>query len=375
MTTRPDLDHVDEGVDLQDPALYKASRARFGKARILTPIAYRSKVFADLEDEKIWTRSWVCIGARRDIPNAGDLLPYTVGNHGVHVQRGDDGLVGRFNLAQHGGCRFVPAQCQTGSKTRCSFTSCGYSRDRGVIGADELGDDTPAMRQYLGFRPERLLPVRVDGLGPLLFVNLDPQAGPLADRLEGAAAETLALDEVATWENEESFRVEYGGNWKLLGQALMRSFAPEGAPAKVERDADAIVLGTDSDIAGASATLCWLFPNLILLRGRDHAVSVVLQPTALEETLARVRIAAAHPLDPDALASLRAALDEAGRAAAAAQDALARFGTPSRPETSLDDLPIERDRIAHRLQSYVIRRLLERHEVHWAGPLYAAAVR
>ena len=375
MTTRPDLDYVDEGVDLQDPALYKPSRARFGRARILTPIAYRSKVFADLEDEKIWTRSWVCIGADREIPDVGDLLPYTVGNHGVHVQRADDGPVGRFNLAQHGGCRFVPAQCQTGSKTRCSFTSCGYSRDRGVIAADELGDDTPAMRQYLGFRPERLLPVRVERAGPLLFVNLDPQAGPLADRLQGAAAETLALDEVATWENEESFRVEYGGNWKLLGQALMRSFAPEGAPARVERDADAIVLGTDSDFSGATASVHWLLPNLILLHARDHAVSVVLQPTALEETLARVRVTAAHPLDPDALASLRAAFDEAGRAAAELQDEFGRFGTPSRPETSLDDLPIERDRIAHRLQSYVIRRLLERHEVHRAGPLYAAAMR
>ena len=154
MTMRPDLDYVDEGVDLQDPTLYKPSRGRFGKASILTPIAYRSKVFADLEDEKIWTRSWICIGSDRDIPNVGDLLPYTVGNHGVHVQRGKDGLTGRYNLAQHGGCRFVPAQCQTGSKTKCSYTSCGYSRDRGVIAADELGDDTPTMRQYLGYRPE-----------------------------------------------------------------------------------------------------------------------------------------------------------------------------------------------------------------------------
>ena len=268
----------------------------------------------------------------------------------------------------------MPAQCQTGSKTKCSFTSCGYSRDRGVIAADELGDDTPAMRQYLGFRPERLLPVRVDGLGPLLFVNLDPEAGPLAARL-GDAAGALTLGDTAAWEHAESFRVEYGGNWKLLGRALLRCLAPEGAPATQERGADAVVLKTDSDFSGAPASVHWLLPNLVLLHARDHAVSVVLQPTALEETLARVRVTAAHPLDPDALALLRAAFDEAGRAAAELQDEFGRFGTPSRPETSLDDLPIERDRIAHRLQSYVIRRLLERHEVHRAGPLYAAAMR
>lgn len=373
MTTRPDLDYVDEGVDLQDPALYKPSRARFGQARMLTPVAFRSKVFADLEDEKIWTRSWVCIGSQHEIPGVGDLLPYTVGNHGVHVQREADGLVGRFNLAQHGGCRFVPAQCQTGSKTRCSFTSCGYSRDREVIAAVELGDNTPAMRQYLGFRPERLFPVKVEGLGPLLFVNLDPEAAPLAERL-GDTASALDLGEAAAWDEAESFRAEYAGNWKLLGRALVRCLAPEAKPAKAGRNAGAVVLRAACEFAGAPATLCWLLPNLLLLRWEGHIVSIVLQPTALEETLARVRVASAHPIESATLEALRVALDEAGREAAALQEELGRFGTPSRPETSLDDLPVERDRTAHLLQFYVIARVLERHEVHWSGPLYAAAL-
>ncbi len=373
MTMRPDLDYVDEGVDLQDPALYMPSRGRFGKASILTPIAYRSKVFADLEDEKIWTRSWICIGSQRDIPNVGDLLPYTVGNHGVHVQRGDDRLTGRYNLAQHGGCRFVPTQCQTGSKTRCSYTSCGYSRDRGVIAADELGDNTPTMRQYLGYRPERLLPVTVESEGPLLFVNLDPEGAPLADRLEGAA-EALALDDAATWENAESFRVEYDANWKLLGRALLRSLAPEAKSVK-KGGADAIVLRAGADYSGAPATVYWLLPNLILLRGEDRLVSIVLQPTALEETLARVRVSGARPMEPAHADALRAVLDEAGNTAADLQGELARFGTPSRPKTSLASLPLEEDRAAHLLQTYVIGRLLKRHEVHWSGPLYATAPR
>ena len=373
MTMRPDLDYVDEGVDLQDPTLYKPSRGRFGKASILTPIAYRSKVFADLEDEKIWTRSWICIGSHRDIPNVGDLLPYTVGNHGVHVQRGKDGLTGRYNLAQHGGCRFVPAQCQTGSKTKCSYTSCGYSRDRGVIAADELGDDTPTMRQYLGYRPERLLPVTVAGGGPLLFVNLDPEAAPLADRLDGAA-EALALDAAAAWDDTESFWVEYEANWKLLGRALLRSLAPETKPTK-KRGADVIALRTGADFSGTPATVFWVLPNLILLRGEEHLVSIVLQPTALEETLARVRVSGAQPIEPAHIDALRVALDEAGNTASMLQDELARFGTPSRPKTSLASLPLEEDRAAHLLQAYVIGRVLQRHEVHWSGPLYAAATR
>ena len=371
MAMRPDLGYFDEGANLEDPALYGPARARFGAARILTPIAFRSKVFADLEDEKIWTRSWVCIGSRHEIPNTGDLLPYTVGNHGVHVQRGTTGPVGRFNLAQHGGCRAVPAQCRTGSKTRCSFTSCGHSRDRDAIRADELGADTPAMRQYLGFRPDRLFPVAVDSWGPLLFVNLDREAESFPRRL-GRVAAAVSLDEAAGWGESAGFRADYASNWKLLAHALVRRLAPGGGAGA--GGAHAIVARLKAEaVTGEPATLCWLFPNLVVLRWRARMAGVVLQPTGIAETLARVRVAADSPVDPAFVAAFRAVLDEAGGAAAASQGALGRFGTPSRPGTSLDDLPAEEDRAAHAFQKYLIARVLKKWPYHGAAPLYSGA--
>ena len=367
---RPDLGYFDEGANLEDPALYGPARARFGAARILTPIAFRSKVFADLEDETIWTRSWVCIGSHREIPNVGDLLPYTVGNHGVHVQRGPDGLVGRFNLAQHGGCRAVPAQCRTGTKTKCSFTSCGYSRDRDAIRADEIGADTPAMRQYLGFRPDRLFPVAVASWGPLLFVNLDREAESFPRR-QGRTAPAVRLEEAAGWDEEAGFRADYASNWKLLAHALVRRFSPGGgAGAGVSH---AVVARLKAEpVTGEPATLCWLFPNLVVLRWRARLASVVFQPTGISETQARVRVANEAPVDPAFAAAWRAVLDEAGDAAAARQGALERFGTPSRPETSLDDLPAAEDRAAHAFQKYLIARVLKKRAYHGAGPLYSA---
>ncbi len=375
MTTHPDLGYFDEGVDLQDPAVYRPSRARFGEARILTPVAFRSKIFADLENEKIWTRSWICIGSHLDIPNIGDLLPYTVGNHAVHVQREETGLIGRFNLAQHGGCRFVPAQCQTGSKTKCSFTSCGYSRDRNVIAADELGDNTPEMRQYLGFRPDRLLPVKVDSWGPLLFVNLDHDPGTLSDQLD-FIPDALALEAAADWIGAEHFWVEYPSNWKLLAHALIRRLSSGGNPRAKDGSKCAVIIRVGSeDLTGAPATLCWLFPNLIVLRTEDQVVSLVLQPTSLTDTLVRVRIAAAAPIDSACANAWYTALDEAGHEAGERQNELERFGTPSRPETSLDDLPSEEDRSAYLFQKYVIARVLKKQEYHWNNPLYSNVLR
>ena len=71
LIAHPELGYFDEGVDLTDPQLYARSTEPFGRAQVLLPTAYRSKVFADLEDEKVWTRTWVCIGSEQEISRSG----------------------------------------------------------------------------------------------------------------------------------------------------------------------------------------------------------------------------------------------------------------------------------------------------------------
>ncbi len=194
MEFHPDMGYVDNGVDLTNVDLYTSTAQPFGRATILPPFSYQSKIFSDLEDEKLWTRNWIAIGSLHEIPNAGDLLPYTVGHHGIHVQRETDGsFIGRFNKAQHGGCRAVPLQCQTGKKTKCSFTSCGYSRDRKAIQVEEIGENTPTIHQYLGLIPERLLPVKVEIWNSIVFINLDHECNSLADSISNFPQSTASI--------------------------------------------------------------------------------------------------------------------------------------------------------------------------------------
>src|SRR5436305_1887031 len=94
---RPDLGHRAEGLDLADPAFF-ADSLDPAAPRLLPPAAYRTLAFAELEDDAVWTRSWLAIGLGAEIPAPGDLLPFTAGHHGLHVQRAaEGGLVGRFN--------------------------------------------------------------------------------------------------------------------------------------------------------------------------------------------------------------------------------------------------------------------------------------
>lgn len=285
--------------------------------------AFRGLDFARAEDDAIWTREWVCVGSALDIPAAGDLLPFTVGDHAIHVQRTlDGGFSGRFNKAQHGGCRVVPLQCQQGAKTPCSFTSCGHSLDRPAIAAGGLGEDTPEMYQYLGLRPERLLPVRTATWGPLLFVSLDPH-GASFEPIARALTSALPAWRGEPADNHRARWIACDANWKLVAQHLLAASATsasgEGALCR-------------ADAEGGAALL---FPNLVLLSSAAGCGAVVLQPVSLTRTLCRV----AHFGPDDSAFSWETLLHTRLAAAAQAQAAIEGGGIGGRgcePASRLD---------------------------------------
>lgn len=358
MTHRRDLGYRDEGRDLADASFY--ADALGNAPRVLPPVAFRSLRFSQLEDEAVWTRDWVCVGSHEAIAEKGDLLPFTVGTHGVHVQRTESGIVARFNKAQHGGCRAIPLQCQTGAKTRCSFTSCGYSRDRGAIAASELGDGTPEMHQYLGLRPERLLTAHARSWGPLIFVNLD--VAPV-----WPDAELTALNQRGRFFGAHKPRrsrevwLEYAANWKLAGQNL-------AAGGAVTAQGDAWMYADTALSDGTVASVAWLFPNLVLIGTPESTAVVTLQPTAMGQTLCRLSTYGADPQ-----ADLTFWREEIGRRAAQAEaehDDLARWGTQHRPDTIGVPPPLQKGAAGAWMQAALAARLARLPREDFPQPLY-----
>ncbi len=255
---------------------------------------YSSLRFQAVEDAAIWSRLWIGVGFVEEIPSRGDILPFTAGHHGIHVERAaDGGFTGRFNKAQHGGCRVVPLQCRTGAKTRCSFTACGYSRDRRPILSTDQDRDLH-LDQYLGLRPERLLPVAVETFGPMLVARLDPQSGaerrwPLVEEVFGQRA--LVSDVSTVWS-------EFAADWKALAIAF------------AERKGAAM-----------------LFPNVAVWREEDTTIIAVLQPVDLDRTLCRIRVFGnGRTVDEAATRRFMKELRERAADAEAGQGALGRDG-------------------------------------------------
>lgn len=403
MKWHPSLGYSDEGFDLAAREFFDPARQEFGQARVLHPAAYRSKAFADLEDEKIWTRAWVCVGMQERIPGYGDLLPYTVGNHGIHVQRDDRGqLQGRFNKAQHGGCRTIPLQCQSGKKTKCSFTSCGYSRDRDVMSAAELNDSAPAMGQYLGFNPAKLVSIKVETWGPFVFVNLDTEARPLAEQFDGLTDKIGCC--LQRYRRIGRRDVEPASNWKIVGRNFLNGSrrpsvenlaGPVGSHPELPAenaansywlyeadipDALATIMNCVPAFGGEDAavprvTFCWAYPNLLLALLPNHIVSWIVQPTDQTACLLHMDVMvreSARDLTTGGEQKIFSYwLERTRRDALAAEGMLRNLLSYAAPEADLAsqampaEMPIEDNYLAYRAQKYLIDQLLAQHTYYW----------
>lgn len=384
----PELGYNDEGVSLTDPALYESTQKAFGLAGSLPPVAFRSKTFLELESEKVWTRSWAAIGLLQQIPRSGDLLPFTLGFHGLHVQRNADGSVaGRMNRHQHGGCRFVPVQCRTGMQTKCSITSCNYTRDADAMRAGDNGENSDEMYKFVGLVPEKLHPVKFECWGPFIFVNLDPVSGSLADQLGSM------LPQLPSWlQAPHSIRaklwLDVKANWKEMGAVFLDDAeidvrVPDGqTPDFACGTLDLAAAAGFSEMLSVNGdqrvSLFWAFPNLLIAAAEDHALVVILQSTAPGKTLCRLFLIAPDSVSEERSAGLAFAWIARFRERATVAEALHQdhvlCGTASRPGTQFSERLPEDLAGAYLLNLFLGSRLCTEHKYYWTAPIMDAAM-
>jgi phenylpropionate dioxygenase-like ring-hydroxylating dioxygenase large terminal subunit len=143
-----------------------------------------------LEQEmlQVFRKSWNYIGPLAELIKVGDYITGYAGNVPVVVVRNDKGLAGFVNVCRH----------------RRHLVMKGRA---------------PRSAAETGFRLEDfpLLPIRVEALGPFVFVNLDADAptakdcyGPILDIIakSGVALDTLALHSRGDWKAR--------ANWKAM---------------------------------------------------------------------------------------------------------------------------------------------------------------
>jgi phenylpropionate dioxygenase-like ring-hydroxylating dioxygenase large terminal subunit len=191
---------------------------------------YFSKEWHDREVEKVWKKTWQVACREEDLPEPGDYIVYDIVHDSVLLTRLQDGsIVAYINACLHRGNELCVGQGRA-KAFRCPFHGFTWSLE-GKLRYVPSDWDFPHLDRTKFSLPE----VKVGRWGGFVFVNLDPDAGPLEDYLEVIPGH-LDGDALADRYKAAHFSQIVPANWKLVQEAFIEGY--HVAETHYEKDED-----------------------------------------------------------------------------------------------------------------------------------------
>ena len=179
---------------------------------------YLDPGYARLEQEHVWKKCWQFACREEEIPNTGDCMPYDVGPLSfIIVRTGENSFGAYYNSCSHRGTRLVHRKSHV-SEIRCRFHGWCWSLDGKV-------KEIPGRWDFEQYDLENLhlAPVSIDSWGGCLFINPDPDCGPLSDAL-GIIPEHFAHVGMENRFTFRYFRKKLRCNWKVLWEGFLEAY-------------------------------------------------------------------------------------------------------------------------------------------------------
>ena len=178
---------------------------------------YTSQAFHDQEMEKLWPRVWQMACREEEIPEVGDHRVYDIGRYSIIVVRTAGGIRAHHNVCRHRGRRLCDRAGHAASFI-CPFHGFSWNLDGSLCSVTSAWDFPQVDRETF-----TLTPVRCETWGGWVFVNMDPDAEPLADFLG------LLPEHFAVWRPEQRYIQAHVAkvmrcNWKVCQEAFMEAF-------------------------------------------------------------------------------------------------------------------------------------------------------
>jgi Rieske 2Fe-2S family protein len=203
-----------------DTAVPSASVATDRAGVALEPRLYTDPALLAAEQELIFERTWQLAGHAGALPRPGSYLTAQAGTQPVLVVRDDEHRLRAYkNVCRHRGSRLLSGSGQCKAAIRCRYHGWTYRLDGTLIGVPEgLSFPERVDKGALG-----LMPARVEELCGLVFVNLDPDATPLAD-LVGDLPQRLAPYRIETLHPFSPGDGTQPANWKAVADNYLEGY-------------------------------------------------------------------------------------------------------------------------------------------------------
>src|SRR5207248_3289329 len=182
-----------------------------GSAQTLPWSWYSDPEALPREQERIFRHAWQYAGPAEHVAEPGQFFTCRVGEIPVIVVRGRDEQLRAFlNVCRHRGAVLLEGSGRR-ETLQCHYHAWTYDLD-GKLRAAPRSEREPGLE----LEGIRLLELRVETWGPLVFVNPDAEASPLADTL-GPVPEHLAAGgiDVEVLRFHRRTDLEVACNWKI----------------------------------------------------------------------------------------------------------------------------------------------------------------
>ena len=177
---------------------------------------YTSEEFFELELEKIFDDSWLCVGHELDFVNPGDFFGLNFGREQMVIVKGQEGKIRALSsVCRHRYAQIIEHGERGNSRTiQCPYHRWTYDLDGRLNNALFL-DKNKCFDQSNIALPE----YRSEIWNGFIFVNLNDDAKPLAPQLEGVNEKMKAVAaqiSEGNWGPVEYYSETWNCNWKLF---------------------------------------------------------------------------------------------------------------------------------------------------------------
>lgn len=187
---------------------------------------YISRDYAREEKDKLWGKVWQFACREEEIPNPGDYYTYDIFDQSIIVMRTEDGkIAAHHNVCRHRGKRL------TSGCGHVSHLHCGYHGWQWNL----RGENIRVLNKEhwcgaLDGLDLGLKSVKVGCWGGYVYINLDPDCGPLEEFL-GSVVDVIGPLDLGGMRYKWRKWLRYPANWKVVTEAFIEGYhAPATHP-------------------------------------------------------------------------------------------------------------------------------------------------
>jgi len=201
------------------PAAFKMRNSMPGGPKRISTDRYWKQEYHDLEVEKIWKKTWQMACREDEIPNVGDYYVYDIAHLSYLVVRTEDGIVAHQNICLHRGRLLKDCSGKGAAEFMCPYHGWAWNLD-GSIKRITTEWDFPGVREDVA----KLPPVKVATWEGFVFINPDPDAGPLEDFLGPVMMEHYKPFGFENRYVQANVSKLIRCNWKVVMEAFMEAY-------------------------------------------------------------------------------------------------------------------------------------------------------